>query len=219
MAKLSVFVACPYTLYPLDDFKAVFTGLEREYPVKFRFADEQITSQHILDKIEGYIRDSDFSLFDVTGWNANVALELGIAVGAQRQYFILFNPKLETRGDVPTDIRGKDRIQYESNQQLDAKLRILLQQQLPKEQEQSENAFARITDSVRRTLDEKPGLTINQLAELVGEEKGLVQSVARLLVQSGDLTTTGNTKGTRYSLAAKAEDFPDLAAGSDRVVG
>lgn len=200
MAKLNVFVACPYTLFPLDDYKAVYGALEKSYPVKFRFADEQITSQHILDKIEGYIRESNFSLFDVTGWNANVALELGIAVGAKAPYFILFNDKY-SNSDVPSDVRGKDRIQYTSNQLLEAKLSILLQQQLPKEAEQSDTAFGRIADAIKRALVDKPGQTVVELAAAVGEEKALVQSVARALAASNDLTTVGQTKGTRYLIA------------------
>jgi hypothetical protein len=34
----------------------------KSYDVAFKFADEQITNQHILTKITNYIRDHDFSL-------------------------------------------------------------------------------------------------------------------------------------------------------------
>jgi hypothetical protein len=67
MAQLKVFVACPYTIFPLDDYKKVFQAVGRSYDISFKFADEQITSQFILDKITNYIRDHDFSLFDITG--------------------------------------------------------------------------------------------------------------------------------------------------------
>jgi hypothetical protein len=74
MARLNVFVACPYTLFPMDDYKRMFASVARSYDVAFKFADEQIISQHILQKILNYIRDHDISLFDITGWNPNVAL-------------------------------------------------------------------------------------------------------------------------------------------------
>jgi hypothetical protein len=60
MARLNVFVACPYMLFPLDDYKKVFEEIGRLYDVNFAFANEQITNQHVLSKILNYIRDFDF---------------------------------------------------------------------------------------------------------------------------------------------------------------
>src|ERR1700733_12743038 len=129
MTRLSIFVACPYLLFPLDDYKKVFQSVAKAYDIGFKFADEQITSQHVLTKVTNYIRDHNFSLFDITGWNPNVALELGIAVGLGRRYFILLNTKLDK--DAPSDIKGIDRIQYASNVELEAKLKLLIKQELP----------------------------------------------------------------------------------------
>jgi hypothetical protein len=106
---------------------------------KFVFADEEITNMHIMEKIKNYILDSEFSLFDVTGWNANVTLELGIAVGLRKQYYILL--KSDGNADTPADIRGLDRVQYTSNPQLEAKLTVLLQQKFGPTQLSTEASF------------------------------------------------------------------------------
>jgi hypothetical protein len=106
---------------------------------KFVFADEEITNMHIMEKIKNYILDSEFSLFDVTGWNANVTLELGIAVGLRKQYYILL--KSDGNADAPADIRGLDRVQYTSNTELEAKLTVLLQQKFGPTQLSTEASF------------------------------------------------------------------------------
>ena len=55
MARLNVFVACPYLLFPLDNYKKVFYAVARNYDVSFKFADEQIANQYVLDKVQNYI--------------------------------------------------------------------------------------------------------------------------------------------------------------------
>src|SRR5260370_20105549 len=87
-----VFVAYSYKTYPKDDYRAVFTGLEKTYDVRFVFADEKITNMHIMQKIISYIRSSDFSLFDISGWNPNVTLELGFAMAIGDAWYICFDP-------------------------------------------------------------------------------------------------------------------------------
>jgi hypothetical protein len=46
--------------------------------------------------------DAAFSLFDTTLWNANVALELGIAYGRGLDYYIRFDPTKGRRTCSPT---------------------------------------------------------------------------------------------------------------------
>ncbi len=198
MSGLKVFVACPYMLFPMDDYRAAFANVSKLYDVKFTFADEQITNQHVLDKIVKYIRDSDFSLFDITGWNPNVSLELGVAVGLSKRYFILLNHHIDQNKEVPSDIKGIDRIQYASNSELEAKLIILIKQELPKEEEKSDSAFESIKLRINKALQENPGLNLANLASKIAEDKNLVQSTVRVMVQGGELKTKGQKKGTIY---------------------
>ena len=83
-----IFVAYAYNLYDQRDYRKVYTSLEKAFGVKFIFADEKITNMHILQKIISYIRGSDFSLFDISSWNPNVTLELGIALATSDDWYI-----------------------------------------------------------------------------------------------------------------------------------
>lgn len=69
----SVFVACPYT--PVATFQFFRKALER-VPLEFHYADSAIRTAHVLERIRQGIVRCDYSLFDITDWNANVTLEL-----------------------------------------------------------------------------------------------------------------------------------------------
>jgi hypothetical protein len=60
------------------------------------------------------ISKADYSIFDLSDWNSNVALELGLAEGARgsapRKYYIILNTKRSK--DVPSDIKGLQRMEY-----------------------------------------------------------------------------------------------------------
>lgn len=123
-----VFVAYPYGLHPRDEYRALFKSLERLFDVDFSFADERITSLHILRKIEDSIRSSTFGIYDITGWNANVTLELGLALGLTQKVYIAINPGTGSRGEAPSDLRGIDRIQFSCLGELRRNLHALLQE-------------------------------------------------------------------------------------------
>jgi hypothetical protein len=201
MPRLNIFVACPYMLFPLDDYKKVFHSVARAYDIEFKFADEQITNPHVLAEITNYIRDHSFSLFDITGWNPNVALELGIAVGLGKKYFILLNTKIEPHKDAPSDIKGLDRIQYLSNVELEAKLKLLIKQELPETRNKSDSAFDGLKSRIVEALESEQGLGLTKFSTAIGEDKTLVQSVARAMLATNELKTVGAKKGTVYFTA------------------
>lgn len=75
-----------------QDYRRIFRSLTSAFEVKFVFADEKITNLHILKKIENYIRESQFGIYDISGWNANVTLELGLALGLEETAYIAIDP-------------------------------------------------------------------------------------------------------------------------------
>ena len=87
-----VFVAYSYKLYPKADYRKVYQELSKAFQVQFVFADEKITNLHILQKIANYIRSSRFGVYDVSGWNPNVSLELGLAFGLNEKAYIAIDP-------------------------------------------------------------------------------------------------------------------------------
>jgi hypothetical protein len=74
------------------------------------FARDLVTNQHVLTKVQRLMEDADLSLFDLTGANPNVALELGIAIANHHPFVIA------TRSDDAAailDLIGLDQLRYD----------------------------------------------------------------------------------------------------------
>lgn len=205
-----IFVAYPYS-FSEADYRGVFSAIEDDYDVEFVFADAQITNKHILDKIVGMIEGAEFSLFDITTWNPNVALELGVAVGAKLDYYILFNPQADDQDDVPADLGGIDRIQYTDYAELRAGLEKLMTQQFGAPEDAEEKAGDEVAtqlDALRKSIpgvvEQEPGLQIGGVATAIGVPVEHAQVLVRPLVSEGVLETRGVKRGTRYYLAGTA---------------
>lgn len=133
IGERQIFVAYPWTLYSnRANYKKAYTSLEKALSVRFVFAEERIADGHVLEKIATMIRDTAFGIYDVSGWNPNVTLEYGMARGMDASAFIAFNPEKTDVGDVPTDVRGYDRLQYTDFEELSDVVATLVTQQLGK---------------------------------------------------------------------------------------
>ncbi len=207
-ANRQIFVAYSYKIYPADDYRKVFNEISDEYEVAFVFADEKITNMHILQKIISYIRGSDFALFDITGWNPNVTLELGFAMASGEDWYIAFNPEHTVLDEVPADLRGIDRIQYNSYTELGDKLRALVEQRYPRRTEGIESYLEDLRTAALNVLHEQPGMNMMELAEVLGISVKVAQLAVHPLIPQR-LETTGRRRGTKYYLLG---DAPSSAA-------
>src|SRR5207249_4689680 len=107
----TVFVGHPFAnRFATKKFRKLF----KELPFKVIYGNTDIQTEHLLDIMKRYINDSDYSIFDLSDWNPNVALELGLPEGlrkkALKQYYILLNTRRSN--EVPSDIRGLQRLEY-----------------------------------------------------------------------------------------------------------
>jgi len=192
-------VAYPYTIYDTKDYRKAFHNLEKAFGVKFIFADQQITDAHILDKIVGYIRGTKFGIYDITSWNANVTLELGIAFGLQKNRYIIFNPS-HTQGKILSDIAGFDRIDYTSFSSLEEGLTRLLSQEFPVENRtRFGDQLAEIQDDIMEALaDSEFALGINDLAKAIGVTKELCRIALNPLLENEKVEMIGRKRGAAY---------------------
>jgi hypothetical protein len=111
----NVFVGCPYSKpFSFQGFKS---ALER-IPFRWYCADTNLSTRHLLGILTSYISAADYCMFDISTWNPNVALEIGLAEGLRVDYYILLNRNLKK--NVPADIQGLQRIEYTSLSSLDA---------------------------------------------------------------------------------------------------
>ena len=196
-----VFVAYSYRLYPKADYRKVFKELAQAFHVEFIFADEKITSLHILQKIANYIRSSRFGIYDISGWNANVTLELGLAFGMNERAFIAIDPSKTDINEVPSDLRGIDRIQYSSYSELQEGLAKLLAQELPLEPTHDvENQLVQLRhQAVQLIAGADGGLRVPDIAELLGVSIEMAKLIVRPLVGE-QLEVRGIKRAAKYYL-------------------
>lgn len=203
----SIFVAYAYNLYDRRDYRRVFTSLEKAFGVKFIFADEKITNMHIMQKIISYIQASDFSIYDISGWNPNVTLELGIGMMSQKDWYILVNPEKTPNQEVPSDIKGIDRIQYSSFSDLEERLAALLSQRYSKVERQTLDQYIEsLQKTVIELLGSNPGLTMADISKFLQLSLQLAQAVVGPLVVSGKVESRGIKRWTKYYIKGQAPE-------------
>lgn len=115
MPKYDYFVAHEFTRQEKDDLREAIDRAFRETGLNASYADVEFRSgEHILKKIEDRIRATQFGIYDITNQNPDVYLELGLAKGAGRTFYIICKKGTEIRADL----QGLDRIEYESYKNL-----------------------------------------------------------------------------------------------------
>lgn len=106
-----VFVGHPFRQrFPVRKFRKFFKDL----PFVVIYANADIETKHLLQILKKNVNNADYSIFDLSSWNPNVTLELGLSEGigkrATKKYYILLNTR---RGsEVPSDVRGIQRLEY-----------------------------------------------------------------------------------------------------------
>lgn len=202
-----IFVAYPYGIFDRADYRGVFAGLGRDHSVKFVFADERITNLQVAEKIRNQIQLSDFSLFDISGWNANVSFELGMAYEMRGvDWYICFNPEKSGSAEVPSNIRGLDRIEYRGFSEFRQKLSVLLEQWYPPDDRETLDDFAeklkaRVLAALRERAD--LGLDIKGISAALRIKKDTAQFAVRQMTAEGKLAARGKGPATRYFPAPK----------------
>ncbi len=119
------FVAHPYRGdFPSKEFRETLSSIEKEFRVRFSYADKVLTAEYLLTKLKNAIQTSGRSLFDVTYWNPNVTLELGLAygLGEKNRILISIDTSLHGAEKVPSDLAGLDRLEYSGLQDFKTQL-------------------------------------------------------------------------------------------------
>jgi hypothetical protein len=200
-----IFVAYPYVI-PERDYRAVFATVGKAFDVKFEYADEKITTLHVLQKIYTMIRSSAFGVYDITGWNPNVTLELGIAYGLSEAAYLIVNPTAHASAEAPADLRGLDRIEYRSYAELSDGLTKLLTTIMPPEPAGDPDDYIR--DVQRKAiglLERSDGLRMLDIASALKVAMPIAQAAVRPLVGE-TLEIKGATRAARYYLIGEAEE-------------
>lgn len=198
-AHRTIFVAYPWNSVRPNraEYKRALRGIERGFQVRFEFAEQSVTSGTILDKIRHLIGSTAFGIYDFTGWNPNVTLEYGMARGMDQKAFIIFNPEVTSAKEVPSDVRGWDRLQYTNLEDLVHEVEGVVINQLglmsPADQFEEER------QAVVQAVITKPGMLLSQVAEAVDKDRELVRVLLnRSIGEEGDLESTGGPRAVRF---------------------
>jgi hypothetical protein len=114
---VKLFVAYPYKI---DGYREALAATLASENVELVYADEHLADKHVLHKIEDMLGECDLALFDVTGGNPNVTLELGIAIAAPHPYVVAVNHA--ALGSLGADIHGWDQLRYGTVKELGSRL-------------------------------------------------------------------------------------------------
>jgi hypothetical protein len=148
MPKLQqVFVGCPFLRAIRKNYDRLKSDIEKETPLHIILADTTAISStdYLLEHITGLIRESAACVFDVTGGNPNVSLEVGIAHAMPADFLLTMYTRkprtqkeaeqaLENEGEtrpIISDLQGRNRIEYKTYQALKNKLLSRYVQNLP----------------------------------------------------------------------------------------
>jgi hypothetical protein len=131
MSKIyQIFIGCPFSSAIRKLYDRLKREIEDESPLHIIIADTAAISStdYLLEHITDLIRESITCIFDATGNNPNVSLELGIAHAIPTDFLITLNtrkPKADKEGkkedklkSIISDLQGKNRIEYKTYDKL-----------------------------------------------------------------------------------------------------
>lgn len=107
----------------MDDLRDAIERAFNRTGLKAYYADIEIRQSHILGKIADMIFHTQFGIFDISNpMKPNVFLELGFAMAAKKPYYLI----CKKGTDIPANLEGLDRIEYESYKQLSSLIKELI---------------------------------------------------------------------------------------------
>jgi hypothetical protein len=122
-----VFIGCPFAREIRASYDKLKREIEAETPLSLVLADTVgiSSSNYLLESITSLIRDSIGCVFDATGGNANVSLEVGIAHTVPVDFILTMKtrkartaqreagtPASREVRTIISDLQGKNRIEY-----------------------------------------------------------------------------------------------------------
>jgi hypothetical protein len=131
MAKIQqVFVGCPFLSAIRRNYDKLKVELEKETPLHVVLADTTSISStdYLLEHITNLIGDSAGCVFDATGGNPNVSLEVGIAHAMPADFILTMytrKPRSQKQAEkalaqegetkpIISDLQGRNRIEYKT---------------------------------------------------------------------------------------------------------
>ncbi len=212
-----IFVGCPFGHPIRRHYDKLKREVEKETPLHIVLADTTAVSStdYLLEHITSLIRDSAGCIFDVTGGNPNVSLEVGIAHALPADFILAFYTRkarspaekaLAEQGEtkpIISDLQGRNRIEYKQFAALKSQLLDRYLTRLPyyqrwlrfKKSNSSYEKYAlRVFDEIRDS-----GRTLTSRASVVLSGSGITTSdFAKALTKERLVTIKSGRQGGWY---------------------
>lgn len=135
-----VFVGCPFAKDVRKNYDKLKKELEAETPLSIVLADTVgvSSSDYLLEHITTLVRDSAGCIFDATGGNPNVSLEVGIAHTVPTDFILTLKTRKPRAGadskphepaaagsevrSIISDLQGRNRVEYKTYKTLRTKV-------------------------------------------------------------------------------------------------
>jgi hypothetical protein len=133
VAMERVFFAVPFKTFG-DDHRIVAKRACEDLGLRAVFGDEERQPDALIQKLCTTISECQVGFYDITGFNPNVMIELGIGFSADRKVFLLINERKHRESPavragkelIPSDLQGHERFKYQTPEDLDRELRQTL---------------------------------------------------------------------------------------------
>jgi len=150
MPEYHYFVAYKFKMPDKEKYVNAIKAAFKDTGLNGYFADSEVGEygKHILNKIDEKIQSTYFGLYDISIMNQNVALELGLAKGYKKRFYIL----AKKGAFIPSDLRGLDRIEYDNHNQLTEKIRknvaLVEKKRIAEREDTSSNKYDNIAEQI-----------------------------------------------------------------------
>lgn len=194
--------------FPFDfgvDYRLVTQRACNDFSLTAVFGDDVRRADALIQKLCTAIDDCRFGFYDITGFNPNVMVELGIGFCSKRTTFIMFNeqkhkntPAVKAmKSEVPADLQGHERFTYRTPEDLDRELRKTLRQALGIGQ----NSAYELKERIRKVLNRNPQ-PIRRIVESLGAPERDVQDALAAMRFEKRVALEGHGAGAKWRLVA-----------------
>lgn len=195
-----VFFAFPYSVE--DEYRRILISACHDLRVEYVFGDGTVSSTTLIDKMSNDIEGCDHAFFDITGFNPNVMIELGMAYQHKKRVYFMYDGRRHknapatkaVKEEVPTNIRGQDHFTYDSLAEFNLKVRAALRNALGI----GRNLLHETKIKISRTLASKPQ-RIGEIAKSIGEsDQSQVSEALTVMKIEGKVTCKGHGMGAKW---------------------
>lgn len=195
-----VFFAFPYNVE--DEYRRILIAACHDLRAEYVFGDGSVSSTTLIDKMSSDIESCDHAFFDISGYNPNVMIELGMAYQHKRRVYFMYDEKRHKNAPatkavkdlVPTNIRGQDHFAYNSLVEFNIGVRAALRNALGI----GKNSLHEMKLKISRTLSNKPQ-RISEIATSIGEaDQSQVSDALTVLRMEGKVTCKGHGMGAKW---------------------